>query len=1161
MFLIVAGHFAFQPKIQFDAFKDIEPFGTAFNNIVITQAMNIGSKVGVFLFGALSGYFLLNRTAHLTSLLRIVALTVFYSGGFYILAVALGKAPFDIWQLFINFMPVTFIRYWFITAYVLMILCSPLTNAALSRLTQKQHLAVLLLFGVLWYLIPTLLAPGPLHLHYLDKFFESEFLALIYAYVCGAYIRRFCRSDSFSATKLTLILAGSILCQLLYILAAEIHALHHSYLYVFWFWIIHYNSVFTLINAWCVFLLFLKIPSFHSPWVNRLATCMLGVYLLHDNTYVKGVLWRGIINPEPHMLGDPTLPYLCYIAFAVVSLFCVCTSAEFLRSYLTSRLSRQFFNALKPLDRYFEKLFPPFGFDDVPTGSKLSAPAAATAKSTECSRGSSAFIEEAEQNKLKEPGRLRRFCSTVPCLKSSFGFTTLLGAASLIFALLVETLIFNGNALFFNSQHYPEYELKQQLNEKYGRVGFPLTKQYSAVVFSNLNLPAQNVRIDTWAPVSGVVRVKVFMHDAAYKDTPVCDFLLNPGGSYNSSLCRFRASSNLRGLKVEVEPSSMHSDVLLTTAVINHRPSVEFSPIHLLVLFLLPFSLGMIWRFKLYTLQTDFENSLGQRLALWSIPVLALIFTLHIFNSLSPKNTPEYAILQPTEIVETITPKDHSLTVPLPDNYEELRQSNRYTILFHALLHGHLYLDLPSDPKLLTLENPYSAVERSANGVKYFFDYSWYKGRYFSYFGIAPLLLTYLPVYALTGEVPTLALSGLILTVLALLSICLALHTLFKVLVGRCNLLLLLGTQTAVICSSGIWLYQTSLWEYNFPYLSAFIFLSLAVTASWRLLEAQSPAMQRLCLLTLGFCVPLVVMSRPHMLLFTLALCLPPLGKYYIDLRKANSSVKTSTLKDSNRTADGNWSAELELSPNKGGVLSVGTALLLTGIPVILGAIFVMWYNYVRFDSVFEFGQKYCLNAADVTNPLLTLSLSGLCDTAWYFFLEPLDYLKNFPFITSPAHNYGDNGGLLFFDRRAALFTYPLFWSLLLLFFRDRPAKAASPDSVSDSVKGSLLRLSAVPIFIFPPLLAYFVYLTVTVVSFRYIQEWALPTAYICFVLLLRNLRFEIASIKPIILSLLLSIFLARTILQAVFLPFSIDQCNFLYNLNPDLYLYLSHVF
>ncbi len=76
---------------------------------------------------------------------------------------------------------------------------------------------------------------------------------------------------------------------------------------------------------------------------------------------------------------------------------------------------------------------------------------------------------------------------------------------------------------------------------------------------------------------------------------------------------------------------------------------------------------------------------------------------------------------------------------------------NPYQDLAEALLEGHLYIDEEPDPALISLSNPYDDSLREAEGVYAKWDYAYYNGRYYVYFGIIPCLIFYLPIYALLG--------------------------------------------------------------------------------------------------------------------------------------------------------------------------------------------------------------------------------------------------------------------------------------------------------------------------------------------------------------------------------------------------------------------------
>ncbi len=57
---------------------------------------------------------------------------------------------------------------------------------------------------------------------------------------------------------------------------------------------------------------------------------------------------------------------------------------------------------------------------------------------------------------------------------------------------------------------------------------------------------------------------------------------------------------------------------------------------------------------------------------------------------------------------------------------------NQYELLADSILEGHLYIDYDDiDPKLLTMDNPYSWQERIDNEVIYHWDHAFYNGHYY----------------------------------------------------------------------------------------------------------------------------------------------------------------------------------------------------------------------------------------------------------------------------------------------------------------------------------------------------------------------------------------------------------------------------------------------
>ncbi len=72
-----------------------------------------------------------------------------------------------------------------------------------------------------------------------------------------------------------------------------------------------------------------------------------------------------------------------------------------------------------------------------------------------------------------------------------------------------------------------------------------------------------------------------------------------------------------------------------------------------------------------------------------------------------------------------------------------------YNLLMRGFTKGHLSLDLPADPALATMRNPSDPAERGDHGLH---DASYYRGRYYLYFGAAPVFLLFLPFHEISGR-------------------------------------------------------------------------------------------------------------------------------------------------------------------------------------------------------------------------------------------------------------------------------------------------------------------------------------------------------------------------------------------------------------------------
>lgn len=286
--------------------------------------------------------------------------------------------------------------------------------------------------------------------------------------------------------------------------------------------------------------------------------------------------------------------------------------------------------------------------------------------------------------------------------------------------------------------------------------------------------------------------------------------------------------------------------------------------------------------------------------------------------------------------------------------YDELylggtSSSNIYYQQFDAYIKGQLYLDVPVDPKLIALANPYG--DRS--GVTFLWDHAFYNGKYYSYYGHAPIYLVMLPIYFISGYVPS---NLFILQLGVLFSISFYLLTaiyLFKLFVKKTNmfsivLVLISMVVGSLLLANNTYEYGGMIYRIPYAYGNLFLFLTIYLFLKGYTRQDKKLIYYPFASLSLVF----IVLSRP-LLILVLIVLLPILF----------NSVKNDFL-------------------NKKILINYLPSLII----IILGVAFVCTLNYLRFDNILEFGEHYQLTVTDCRNN--ALSIEGILPTIFHYFVK-----------------------------------------------------------------------------------------------------------------------------------------------------------------------------
>ena len=280
-------------------------------------------------FILISGYFLCTSKFRLVKWVSIWIETMFYSVLIYLLLVVFGLVPFSVSELVKSFMVFTLSRYWFVTAYLLLMIISPFLNHAIAHMDQRSHAAccviMFLVFSVLHNIV------------YICDFAQLSngysMLSFAVLYIFAAYIRKYVSIPSISTARAAIVYVICICTMvgeraLAYWLTPAIFGVPQltSVFYP-------YNSITNIVGSIAFFLIFLKISSVGKPlsrFLSLTAPVSFSAYLIHEHRVLRPILWDWL-TPYAYEQSIWLIPYMI---LCVAVIFLGCCAIEHLRLWV-----------------------------------------------------------------------------------------------------------------------------------------------------------------------------------------------------------------------------------------------------------------------------------------------------------------------------------------------------------------------------------------------------------------------------------------------------------------------------------------------------------------------------------------------------------------------------------------------------------------------------------------------------------------------------------------------------------------------------------------------------------------------------------------------------------------------------------------------------------
>lgn len=338
MLMIIGLHYVYNCGID-----NVTNFGINYIFIWVLEAI---CYVSVDCFVFITGYFgIKNERINYKRIVSLIIRTWFYSLMFLIIFV-FYKKNISFSNIYTSIFPIITGQYWFITCYLLLVMVQPILNKIIKEYNEKL-LKIIKVLLIVFCVIPSVFPFSDQNIKLVGG---TGFIWFIILYLVGAYIR--INENNFKKNK-------NIIMFFSFILPPVIIKLLMKYLFnidrggaVFY----HHNNIFIFLAALNIFIFMKNInikKKLYKKFIEIFSISTFGVYLIHENVFLKRELWGGI-----EKLQDVNSIFMpIYIIFTIMTIFFASSLVETIRKkvFILLDIDNKFYEMILKLYNNFRK--------------------------------------------------------------------------------------------------------------------------------------------------------------------------------------------------------------------------------------------------------------------------------------------------------------------------------------------------------------------------------------------------------------------------------------------------------------------------------------------------------------------------------------------------------------------------------------------------------------------------------------------------------------------------------------------------------------------------------------------------------------------------------------------------------------------------------------
>lgn len=292
------------------------------SNLIIIQIMDSLSLVAVSVFFIISGYYLIEQKINLKKIFCLWGKVLLYSFLIYTICTFMNRET----NLYASFLPVLSGQYWFVDAYIILYLFSPILNIILNKLTKNQFIFFLAFWIIMLGIIGIVFAPAEL--------IPCKLIAVFLIYSIGAYIRKFVKIKPKQYYSIKYIILALLFTWIYTILAGILDIAKNSILYnVLYNLIINFTEFYNIIVIAMTVIIFMKFKTMEikaktlSKIILLITPSVFSIYIIHHNYNIRNAIWleSGVMNYANSWLMVP------YIILSIISVFIICLFIDLIR--------------------------------------------------------------------------------------------------------------------------------------------------------------------------------------------------------------------------------------------------------------------------------------------------------------------------------------------------------------------------------------------------------------------------------------------------------------------------------------------------------------------------------------------------------------------------------------------------------------------------------------------------------------------------------------------------------------------------------------------------------------------------------------------------------------------------------------------------------------